>query len=623
MHSMLQENASEGQLQAQTVYEVLAYWAAAAPDNEAIAGSGLRPMTYQELHLKAVYVGRVLSSLGVGRGDRVAIILPSGSTAAVAILATACWATAVPLNPDSRDEELAQYLQRLHTKLLITDPTRSPTAAAVAERLQLPLLRLVSDSVGPSGAFALDYAFDESLMPETARPDDVALVLQTSGTTSGRRVVPLGQRRVCISAANTVRALQLSPADRCLNVMPIYLIHGLIGATLSSLMSGATVVCTPKFDPDAFLEWFDAWNPTWFTAVPAMHQAIIEAVARRSQAPQLRGLRFIRSSSAPLPIDMLTQIERTLNAPCIESYGMTEAASQICSNPLPPRARKAGSVGVAAGPRVGIMGENGVLVGPGIVGEIVVQGPTIMDGYEDDELSNETSFIDGWLRTGDQGYVDQDGYFFITGRIKELINRGGEKISPNEVDEVLLSHPAVREAVSFAVPHPALGEEVGAAVVLRADAHAVTSRELREYAARRLSDAKVPRHITIIDTIPRTALGKVQRGMLAQQLGISDRSANGNETLGEVDADLTSLEESLAIIYADVLGLKRVNVEDDFFELGGHSLLASRLASRIRETFDTELPLESIFEVPTVRELAQLIERRGTPDSQQEKQHGR
>jgi len=355
--------------------------------------------------------------------------------------------------------------------------------------------------------------------PGLGEAGDTALVLHTSGTTARPKIVPLLQRNVIASSGNIARTLSLSPDDVCLNIMPLFHIHGLIAATLASLSAGARVCCTPGFNGLKYFGWLDAVKPTWVTAVPTMHQAILSRAARNEEIVARSRLRLIRSSSAALAPQVMAELEKTFRTPVIESYGMTEAAHQMASNPLPPRARKPGSVGVAAGPEIGIMGEEGRLLATGETGEVVIRGSNITPGYENNPEANAAAFVDGWFRTGDQGFLDDDGYLRLTGRLKELINRGGEKFSPLEIDHVLMEHPAVLQALTFAVPHHKLGEDVAAAVVLR-EGQSASERELRDFAAKHLAEFKVPRRIVIVREIPKGATGKLRRMELAAKLGL-------------------------------------------------------------------------------------------------------
>jgi acyl-CoA synthetase (AMP-forming)/AMP-acid ligase II len=301
--------------------------------------------------------------------------------------------------------------------------------------------------------------------------------------------------------------------------MPLFHIHGLIAAVLSSLGAGGQTVCTPGFNALKFFGWLDDVAPSWYTAVPTMHQAILTRADRNKDSLAKSKLRFIRSSSASLPPQVMQALEETFGCPVIESYGMTEAAHQMASNPLPPRERKAGSVGIAAGPEVGIMDEAGNMLGAHALGEVVIRGPNVTKGYEANPDANLKGFANGWFRTGDQGTLDDGGYLRITGRLKEIINRGGEKVSPLEVDEIVMDHPAVQQVVTFAIPHDKLGEEVGAAIVLR-EGIAATERDIRDFAATRLADFKVPRKIVFLAEIPKGATGKLQRIGLAEKLGL-------------------------------------------------------------------------------------------------------
>jgi acyl-CoA synthetase (AMP-forming)/AMP-acid ligase II len=294
----------------------------------------------------------------------------------------------------------------------------------------------------------------------------------------------------------------------------------LIAGILAPLAAGGSVFCPPPFNALRFFAWMEEAVPTWYTAVPTMHQAILARGGRHQALTQAHPLRFIRSSSASLPPQTLAELEAVFGAPVLEAYGMTEAAHQMTSNPLPPRQRKPGTVGIAAGPEVAIMDGEGTLLPPGQTGEIVIRGENVTPGYENNPAATAEAFKGGWFRTGDQGIVDDDGYVRISGRLKEIINRGGEKISPREVDDVLMAHPAVQQAVTFALPHRTLGEDVAAAVVLRVGMHA-TEQDLRDFVAARLIAFKVPRKVLFLDELPKGATGKPQRIGLADKLGLA------------------------------------------------------------------------------------------------------
>jgi acyl-CoA synthetase (AMP-forming)/AMP-acid ligase II len=345
------------------------------------------------------------------------------------------------------------------------------------------------------------------------------MVLHTSGTTSRPKIVPLSQRNLCASATHIRSTLKFTGADRGLNIMPLFHIHGLIAGVLAPLSAGSMVFCTPGFNALKFFAWMDESKPTWYTAVPTMHQTILARAGKNAEVIARNPLRFLRSSSSSIPPQVIRELEEVFHAPLIESYGMTEATHQMASNPLPPAVRKPGSVGVAAGPEIAIMSEDGELLAPGGIGEIVIRGPNVTAGYESNPKANAEAYTNGWFRTGDQGTLDAEGYLSLTGRLKEIINRGGEKISPREVDEILMDHPAVAQVVCFGMPHPKLGEEVAAAIVLR-EGQQATERELQDFVGKRAADFKVPKRILILDEIPKGATGKLQRIGLAAKLGL-------------------------------------------------------------------------------------------------------
>jgi len=499
-----------------TLQELLA---AGADDAIALAAPGAQPLAYRGLRLVVARCGQRLNAAGIGRGDRVAIVLPNGPEMAAAFVAIASFAASAPLNPAYRAEEFDFYLTDLNARALVVERGSTSPAVEVARRRGIVVMELLAAAEG-AGAFDLDAPRSgAAARGGMAEPGDVALILHTSGTTSRPKIVPLTQANICASACNVRDTLALTPSDRGLNIMPLFHIHGLIAGLLAPLTAGGSVCCTPGFNALKFFAWMQEAKPTWYTAVPTMHQAILARAAHNREIIAANPLRFIRSSSSSIPPQVIREIEEVFGAPLIESYGMTEAAHQMASNPLPPRKRVPGSVGVAAGPEVAIMDEQGDLAPPGATGEIVIRGPNVTAGYENNPKANAEAFTHGWFRTGDQGVMDAEGYLTITGRLKEIINRGGEKVSPREVDEVLMDHPAVQQVVTFAIPHEKLGEEVGAAVVLR-EGQSASEKELREFAARRLADFKVPRKILFLDEIPKGATGKLQRIGLAAKLGL-------------------------------------------------------------------------------------------------------
>ena len=472
---------------------------------------GIR-VSYKSLCEQVSTMADALASLGIGRGDRVATVLPNGLPAIVSFIAASVAGTAAPLNPGYREDEFHFYLEDTNARVLLVPLDGAADARKAAERRGVPVYSLTMDEAG--FVRIVDAPPGKTAAPPTG--DDVALVLHTSGSTGRPKRVPILHRNITASTRNIVAHYGLTPADVSLCVMPLFHVHGLVASTLSTLLSGGTVVVPNKFNPLSFWRTVRDTGSTWYSAVPTIHNLLLSRAGNERPAGS-EGLRFIRSCSAALPAEMMEKMEQVFGAPVLEAYGMTEASHQMASNPQPPAARKPGSVGPGTGVQIGVMDDAGNLLAAGERGEVVIQGPNVVSGYENNPEANAKSFTKGWFRTGDQGFLDADGYLTLTGRIKELINRGGEKIGPREIDEVLLTHPAVAEAVAFGVPHPAWGEEVAAAVVLKENQPA-TEAELLAFCKERLADFKRPKKFYIIDTIPRTATGKIQRGAVAKAL---------------------------------------------------------------------------------------------------------
>ena len=465
-------------------------------------------MTYGRLRDQIQAVAEALAAAGVNRGDRIGMALPNGLPNIVTFLAASVAGTAAPLNPGYKEDEFRFYLGDTNARVLLLPPDGLEAARAAAG--DIPILTVDMDAAGTV-----------SLRGVTARkpvaapaPDDVALILHTSGSTGRPKRVPLSHANLSISAGNVSRWYALSPGDVSLCVMPLFHVHGLVASTLATLATGGTVVVPTKFNPLSFWQIAKDHGATWYSAVPTIHQLLLARV--RKDAPRPAGaekLRFIRSCSAALTPQVMSELETAFGAPVLQAYGMTEAAHQMASNPLPPAARLPGSVGRGTDVQISIMDDEGKHLPIGERGEVVIKGPNVVRGYENNPEANAKSFVDGWFRTGDQGTLDEGGYLTLTGRLKEMINRGGEKIAPLEIDEVLLTHPKVAEAVSFGVPHKSWGEEVAAAVTLKEDA---TEAELLAYCKERLAEFKRPKQIHITTAIPRTATGKIQRRVVAQ-----------------------------------------------------------------------------------------------------------
>nr|VFJ71635.1 MAG: amino acid adenylation domain-containing protein [Candidatus Kentron sp. FW] len=576
------------------------------PDAPSIIGSDGAPLSYKQLYKHLFYVKEKLSEIGIRRNDRIAVVIPNGPEMAVAFLSVAAYTTCEPLNPEYRVDEFDFYFSNLNpTALLIPAGVNSP-ALGVANKYDIPVIELIP-SKKVAGIFTLHCdRTTEKVDQGFAEADDIALIFHTSGTTSRPKIVPLTQTNICISAWNVQNVLKLTPDDRALNVMPLFHIVGLVGVLLSSIRAGASVICASGFDVTKFFDFLQKLQPTWYSAVPTVHQAILLRAKKHLDIINNCSIRLIRSASAPLHPNIIVELENIFDVPVIEAYGLTEVF-QITSNPLPPGQRKIGSVGMTAGPEFAIMDDAGNLLKDGDIGEIVAKGKNLMSGYKNNPEENERSFTNGWFRTGDQGYKDNDGYLFITGRLKEIINRGGEKFSPRETDEVLLEHPAVKQAVTFAVPHVQLGEDVAAAVVLK-EKNSVSERGIQEFISKHLADFKIPRQIIFLDEIPKGPSGKLQRIGLAKKFRITGEYFPLDHKKAEFVAPGTEIERKLTEIWQELLCLKRVGVNNNFFYVGGSSLIATQMISRIREIFNVEILVVELFHYPTIAGIAKVIE---------------
>jgi acyl-CoA synthetase (AMP-forming)/AMP-acid ligase II/acyl carrier protein len=585
------------EIRGDTIYQMLRGAAEASPEAIAITSPGYEPITYGQLIQQVDCIIKCLTEIGIVRTDRIAIAMPNSAEMIAAFLGISCIGISAPINPRHTKQEIFSFLADLPaTALVIQSGATSPAVLAARER-RIPVFEVTPASNTICRFTLKGPALSSLARHRLPKPNDVALILHTSGTTSKPKKVLLTHGNLCASASSIRDSLRLTSSDRCLNVMPLFHIHGLVGALLSSLAARSSFVAAPEFNAGHFFNWMNELEPTWYTAVPPIHQAILRYARNRAETIRETSLRLIRSSSAPLASKVLEDLERVFKVPVIEAYGMTEASHQISSNPLPPCERKRGSVGVAPITEVAIVDEEGNFLTRGKRGEIVLRGANVTSGYEPEEM-NQAVFTNGWFRTGDLGYLDAEGYLFLTGRLKEIVNRGGEKISAREIDDALLEHPDILQAAAFAMPHPALGETVAAVVVLR-DNSQVTESTIREYLTERLAEYKIPTRILIVDNIPKTSTGKVRRACLAATFADLLKSV--------FVAPKNDLEALVAGIYADVLESQQVGSTDNFFALGGDSLRATQVISRVRSVFAVNLSIATVFAKPTVAELAEEI----------------
>jgi amino acid adenylation domain-containing protein len=574
-------------------------WARRTPGAPAILSPVAPLVSYGQLAVELHRVGEELAGLGIGASDRVAIVPSPGADMVVSLLAVAGHAACAPLNPAYTPRELEVYLSRLRPKGIMTG--KGSPVLAVAQALGIPVLDL---DAGSRARIASRSEMIDAAEPEDGRPEVPALLLFTSGTTGRPKLVALTEAQLVGAAGNIASALQLSPSDRCLGVMPLFHIHGL-STLLATLYSGGCYVSLPAFSPAGFGAALEANRPTWYSASPAFHRAIVDEV--RSNRPPVRTLRFVRSASAPITSRLATDIEATLGAPLIEAYGMTEAAPQIATNRPPPFERKPGSVGRPAGPDVAIVDGEGRFLGSGETGEIVVRGANVITRYEGDSEADQEAFIGDWLRTGDLGRLDDDAYLFVTGRLKDVVNRGGEKIAPGWVEQALLEHPAIAEAVVFGVPDAMLGETVAAAVVLLPDARpAPRPQEIREFVAARLARFEVPQRIFVVESIPAGPNGKVRRRDLAAIFGL-DRDSQSEAGMADRTQPRSAAEQLVATAFAEVLKLDSPGIHADFLDLGGNSLSAMQIVARLEAAFGITLPVEVLFAHPTIAQVSGWI----------------
>ncbi len=472
--------------------------------------------SYEELGRETAALAAGLAALGATRGSRVGLVIPDGPDFLRLLLAVVrLGATAAPLNPAYTRDELGFYLEDLRPELLLL-PAGGLAAARETARSGVRIV----DVAGGGGAPVLveDGAAVTAAAPfEPAAPDDVALLLHTSGTTSRPKQVPLTQRNLVASARTIAGFYGLGPGDVSYCAMPLFHVHGLVASTFGALAGGGTVVVPRRFAPRAFWPQLRRFGVTWFSAGPTLHQMILERVDGEGAPPTLR---FARSCSSALSPALMQRAEQAIGVPVVEAYGMTEASHQMSSNPLPPAERKPGTVGVASGVELRILDEGGAQLERGASGEVAIRGPGVTAGYLDDPQANAEAFVDGWFRTGDRGSIDADGYLRLEGRLKEMILRGGENISPYEIEDVLLAHPAVIDAICFGIDDEKYGERVGAAVVLAGPAQ---EGELIAHCRERLAAFKVPEVVHVLEAIPRTPTGKAQRKQVGRSLSGSPR----------------------------------------------------------------------------------------------------
>ncbi|HEU6440717.1 MAG TPA: AMP-binding protein [Microvirga sp.] len=590
-----------------TLRQVIDRFAALHPHHPAILSSGFAPLSYRDLQDRLDEVRTRLRQGGFAASARIGVVLPNGPEAVLAIVAVACAAVAVPLDPRQISAEHDRLLELLRLDALLVLRDGSPELRLAAERRHLALIEAAPDGNGRLG-LTLDVPASASPAPDSdPAPHSPAFILQTSGTTGRPKLIPFSHANMLAAAARLHAWFGLTPQDRCLSVSPPYYSHGLKVTVFTPLLTGGSIAIPASAAAVDLAEWFGTLRPTWYSAGPTLHRAVLDKAKTIADAAAAHALRFIISGGAPLPWAVREELQASLKVPVLEHYGSSEAA-QIAANLPLPGPNKPGTCGVPWPGTVVIVDDAGHPLPHGTRGEVWVRGPTVMAGYLDDPELNRHAFVEGWLRTGDLGSLDEDGFLSIHGRLSELINRGGEKVSPVEIDHALLHHPAVAEAAAFAVPHPRYGEDVAAAVALRPGA-CLQPADLRQFLGDKLALYKIPRSILILDQLPKGVTGKIQRRQLANILAAGAGPAR-TPPAPAVSPHLAMIERELLGIWQRLLKRDDLTCDDDFFERGGDSLLAIEMLLEMEKAVGHPLPASLLFQGETIRLLAPKIAQR-------------
>jgi oxalate---CoA ligase len=595
-----------------TVGEAIRFCAELQPDHAAVVSTGFAPLSYRELQCLIDEVRVALRAAGFGRRARIAIAIPNGPHAALAIVAVACSAVSIPLNPRQTLREIEICLAALRPDAVLLVKGDDCAAKQAAEEIGITIIETTQSTEG-----ALGFSIGEPQTSTAAAPDEPdepdpdapTFILQTSGTTSEPKLIPFSHRNMLAAAARLQSWFDLTPQDRCLSVSPVFYSHGLKVTVFTPLLTGGTVTFPTDASKFDYVEWFGILKPTWYSAGPTLHRLIFDQTQSRADAKTGHSLRFILSGGAPLPRNVLDGLQRALGVPVVEHYGSSEAA-QIAANLPPPGRSKLGTCGVPGPGIVSIVGEDGCQLPPGEQGEVLVGGPTVISGYLNAPELNRESFVNGWFKSGDIGSIDEDGFLTLHGRKNDLINRGGEKISPVEIDDALMRHPAIAEAAAFPIPHSRLGEDVAAAVVLR-PGETATSVELRRYLQDQVASFKIPRRIVIRDRLPKGTSGKVQRRRLTESWEEMSAALPNILTPQLVENAPDPLANGLLIIWERLLKTAPLSIDDDFFEKGGDSLLAVEMLLEVESLTGQKIPSSILFEATTIRQLARRLSASG------------
>ncbi|MCL7378057.1 FadD7 family fatty acid--CoA ligase [Streptomyces sp. 35G-GA-8] len=493
------------------------------PRSRALVVTGDRvPLSYGALAALAGDVADRLGRTGLRRGEVIGLVSANTAEFVVALLGAARAGLVVaPVDPALPAARLTDRFEALGARVVLRGPAAADTAPAALAGFPAWPLRVDISHAG-TATVALDTAA-HAMRPARGAAGELserdALVLFTAGTTGRAKMVPLTHANVAASVRDICATYELGPGDATVAVMPFFHGHGLVAALLASLASGGCVLLPERGRFTAHTFWDDvrAVSASWFTAVPTIHEILLDRSATEYPGPRAAPLKFVRSCSAPLNTATQRALERTFGAPLLSAYGMTESTHQTTSEPLPEHGYlKQGSVGSSTGARLRVVDRHGRTCPAGTQGEVWVKGPTVTRGYLGDPEGTAHSFTDGWLRTGDLGTLDEDGYLYLTGHIKNLINRGGEKISSEHVEDVLAGCPGVAEAAVFPIPDARYGQRVGAAVVVR-EGENLGSEHILRYCRNRLSAVEVPDRLDVVAALPHTAKGGLDRRAVADR----------------------------------------------------------------------------------------------------------
>ena len=570
---------------------------------------GRPPLTYGDLGAQIRYVRERLGGWGIAPGAIVAGALPNRAEMAIACATMPSCCTFAPLSPNLTTDAYAQLIRRMGAHAVLAPQGQQHPIRAASRQNGVTEIDVVSEPDAPAGLFTLNLSQRRDSLRATSERSELAYILVSSGTTGQHKLVPSTHRQTLLYAKAARDWLAYTPQDVGCHLTPIHLGNGLRSGLINPLLAGLSIVCLPESDLDAFFAAIEEFRPTCLNASFTLLRAILRRAPEYRQTLRQNRFRFLRSGAGQLHPEEIDRLEDALGAPVLVGFSSVETTA-ISHDPLPPRQRKREAAGLPLLNEVAVMNASGRICAKQATGQLVVRGPLVFPGYLDDPELTAASFAGEWFRTGDLGTIDDEGYVYVSGRIKEIINRGGEKISPVEIDAAIESLPGVNEAATFGIPHASLGEEVVAALVRQTDT-ALDEAEVIEHVRNRLGPTKTPRKIYFVDSIPRTENGKVLRRELPHQLGLEHSAAALSPGSGTAagTTPFSPLEGALSGLWASLLKVGNVGRDDNFFLLGGDSLHGTQVLAHVKSLFGVELPIQSLFgEAASVAGMARMIE---------------